>query len=109
MNRPRMETTMTRTICILATLVAVATAGPADAHPKRTLSRIGGTEAGPIIGGLVANNGYYAYGPYYRPGPLVGFSPLYGPAYPITPGCYLQRQRIWTTYGWVWRRAPICY
>jgi len=21
----------------------------------------------------------------------------------------LQRQRIWTEYGWQWRAAPICY
>jgi hypothetical protein len=101
---------MNRTICILGIAAALATAlaGPADARAKRALDRIGGTEAGPIVGGLVANNGYYAYGPYYAPG-LVGISGLYGPAYPVAPGCYLQRQRIWTTYGWVWRQAPICY
>jgi hypothetical protein len=67
------------------------------------------TFAGPIIGGIAANNGYYAYGPYYSPAPFRGFSPLYGPAYPYPAGCYLQRQRIWTEYGWRWRVAPICY
>jgi hypothetical protein len=101
---------MTGTIRALpvAAAMALALVAPADARGKRAAARIGGAEAGPIIGGLVANNGYYAYGPYYRPG-LVGISGLFGPAVPVTPGCYLQRQRIWTTYGWVWRQAPICY
>jgi hypothetical protein len=65
--------------------------------------------AGPIIGGIAANNGYYAYGPYHWPGSALGWSPLYGPAVPVPPGCYMQRQRIWTEYGWRWRLAPICY
>ncbi len=100
---------MIRTAYILALTAALATAiaGPAEARAKR-LPKVGGTEAGPIIGGMVANNGYYAYGPYYAPG-FVGVSGLYGPALPVAPGCYLQRQRIWTTFGWVWRQAPICY
>lgn len=97
-----------RTVCIVGAVVAAALAAPADARTKHALPRVGGKQAGPIIGGIVANNGYYAYGPYYAPG-LVGISGLYGPALPITPGCYQQRQRIWTTFGWVWRQAPICY
>jgi hypothetical protein len=65
--------------------------------------------AGPIVGGVAANNGYYAYGPYYWAGVPIGWSPLFGPAVPVSPGCYIQRQRIWTEYGWRWRQAPICY
>ncbi len=95
-------------VLVLAAGVGVA-AAQADGTTRRAPARPGGTEAGPIVGGLVANNGYYAYGPYYAPGPFVGFSRLFGPAYPVTPGCYIQRQRIWTDYGWVWRQAPICY
>ena len=65
--------------------------------------------AGPIVGGVAANNGYYAYGPYYWAGAPLGWSSLFGPAVPVAPGCYIQRQRIWTEYGWRWRQAPICY
>jgi len=65
--------------------------------------------AGPIVGGIAANNGYYAYGPYSWPGLPLRWSPLFGPAVPVPPGCYIQRQRIWTEYGWRWREAPICY
>jgi hypothetical protein len=65
--------------------------------------------AGPIVGGMAANNGYYDYGPYYWAGVPVGWSSLFGPAVPVSPGCYIQRQRIWTEYGWRWRQAPICY
>jgi hypothetical protein len=103
---------MGRIVFILAIAAAIASAtlaSAAEVRAKRGPAKLGGTAAGPIIGGLVANNGYYAYGPYYAPGPLIGSSRLYGPALPVTPGCYTQRQRIWTDYGWVWRRAPICY
>lgn len=65
--------------------------------------------AGPIVGGAAANNGYYAYGPYASPGAPLPWSRLYGPAVPVAPGCWMQRQRIWTEYGWRWRTAPICY
>lgn len=82
----------------------------------RTRTRYPAAEqiAGPIIGGLAANNGYYAYGPYAGPGSPVAWralpwSDLYGPAVPVTPGCYMQRQRVWTDYGWRWRTGPICY
>lgn len=65
--------------------------------------------AGPVVGGIAANNGYYAYGPYSWAGSPLRWSPLFGPAVPVPPGCYIQRQRIWTEYGWRWRQAPICY
>lgn len=88
---------------MLSMLAALAAAPGVEARPRERV------EAGPIIGGSAANNGYYAYGPYYWPGSAVGFSPLYGPTAPVAPGCYMQRQRIWTEYGWRWRTAPICY
>jgi hypothetical protein len=95
---------MTRTLAAVAVVLAVVMLAPsAEARAKRT------APAGPIVGGIAANNGYYAYGPYYAPGPYLGWSPLLGPALPVPAGCYLQRQRIWTEYGWRWRTAPICY
>lgn len=95
----------------LAALVLGVTAGlaaAADIAPGSGAGR-GRIVAGPIIGGTVANNGFYAYGPYETAGPPLPWSPLYGPAVPVAPGCYMQRQRIWTEYGWRWRSAPICY
>lgn len=83
-------------------------AGAADIVPRGYAGH-GGEVAGPIIGGTVANNGYYAYGPYTGPGAPLPWSSLYGPAVPVAPGCTLQRQRIWTEYGWRWRAAPLCY
>lgn len=86
-----------------AGLAALAMATAAEAGRRNRVV------AGPIVGGIAANNGYYAYGPYYRPGSALGWSPLFGPAVPVPPGCYMQRQRLWTEYGWQWRTAPICY
>jgi hypothetical protein len=57
---------------------------------------------GAIVGGAIASqNGYY-YGPGY-----------YGPAYVADPGyygppCYWQRQRFWDGYGWRVRNVRIC-
>jgi hypothetical protein len=89
-------------------LFATTWAGAADIGPRRHAG-YGGEVAGPIIGGTVANNGYYAYGPYAGPGTPLPWSNLYGPAVPVAPGCFMQRQRIWTEYGWRWRAAPLCY
>ncbi len=94
-----------KTLTFLAALLAIVALAPsAEARARRPA-----VLAGPIIGGIAANNGYYAYGPYYAPGLVLGWSGLYGPAIPVAPGCYLQRQRLWTEYGWRWRTAPICY
>jgi hypothetical protein len=92
-----------RIIASTAVLVVLAVSTEAEAGGRDRVV------AGPIIGGMAANNGYYAYGPYYWPGSALRWSPLYGPAVPVAPGCYMQRQRIWTEYGWQWRAAPICY
>ena len=98
-------------ISILLVVVAVTLLGAAPHVYAQSLDRSPGNApvAGPIVGGVAANNGYYAYGPYYWPGVPIGWSHLFGPALPVSPGCYIQRQRIWTEYGWRWRQAPICY
>lgn len=103
----------------MAVAAGLALAGPAVADGgagARPRARSPAAEqiAGPIIGGLAANNGYYAYGPYAAPGGPVAWralpwSDLYGPAVPVAPGCWMQRQRVWTDYGWRWRTGPICY
>ena len=99
--------TLTFLAAFLAALLAIVALAPsADARARRPAARV---LAGPIIGGMAANNGYYAYGPYDAPGSALGWSGLYGPTIPVPPGCYLQRQRLWTEYGWRWRTAPICY
>lgn len=92
-------------IACAALLNVVAGTGEAWAGPRER----GRVVAGPIVGGTAANNGYYAYGPYSWPGSSLPVSPLFGPTLPVPPGCYMQRQRIWTEYGWRWRAAPICY
>jgi hypothetical protein len=95
---------------LLTALVALfAMAQDAQAGQRGEQRARGRIVAGPIIGGIAANNGYYAYGPYYWPGSALGWSALYGPTMSVAPGCYRQRQRIWTEYGWRWREAPICY
>ena len=99
---------------ILSSVLMTGPAEAADSRPERRAPKAAGPRvagpmvAGPIVGGIAANNGYYAYGPYARTGTLP-WSPLYGPALPVRPGCWLQRQRLWTEYGWRWRVAPICY
>ncbi|MBK5961760.1 hypothetical protein CCR97_26655 [Rhodoplanes elegans] len=95
----------------LGVAVMIATPALADGSAGRAAPRV---VAGPIVGGLAANNGYYAYGPYAAPGSPVAWralpwSDLYGPAVPVAPGCWMQRQRVWTEYGWRWRTGPICY
>ncbi|EJW13388.1 hypothetical protein A33M_3808 [Rhodovulum sp. PH10] len=106
---------------LLAGLLATATALPANAAD---LHRAGPTHharakvsAGPIVGGIVANTGNYAYGPYVVADPLAAPAPRPWPGpvvrpgvvLPVPPGCFVARRRIWTEYGWRWRTAPICY
>jgi hypothetical protein len=52
---------------------------------------IGGLAAGAIIGSAIAPR------PYYGPGPVY-----------YAPGCYWTRERIWTDWGWRWRRVRVC-
>jgi hypothetical protein len=100
-----------RLLAAVAIAISIVAATPAFAEGKRSRTIAPGTIAGPIIGGVAANNGYYAYGPYTWPSwaGILPQNPLYGPAVPMQPGCFVQRQRIWTEYGWRWREAPICY
>ena len=88
----------------LACLVTASLAHAADIGPRRGDYPAYG--AGPIIGGLAANNGYYAYGPYYGPGyGYYGYGPdYYGPAYAYNgPGYYggpYWRHRYWHRHYW---------
>lgn len=108
--RPPSRRRTNRTLLLAGAVALFGTAGAdaADIAP-RGYAGYGGEVAGPIIGGTVANNGYYAYGPYTGPGAPLPWSNFYGPAVPVAPGCSMQRQRIWTEYGWRWRVAPLCY
>jgi hypothetical protein len=78
----------------------------------------GGLAAGALIGSALAGPRYYGpyygyrsyYGPayaYYGPRPYY----RYGPGYAYVGGPYAYRdcvrRRVWTPYGWRWRRA--CY
>jgi hypothetical protein len=56
---------------------------------------VGGLAAGALIGGALAGPRYY--GGYYGSGPYYG----YARAYDCPP------RRVWTPYGWRWRR--VCY
>ncbi|MDQ2082476.1 hypothetical protein RA307_20000 [Xanthobacteraceae bacterium Astr-EGSB] len=83
----------------------------------------GGLAAGALIGSAIAGPRYYApyygygyrpyyayYGPrpYYRPRPYYGYAPGFayvGGPYAYYRGC--SNRRVWTPYGWRWRR--VCY
>ena len=88
---------------------------------------IGGLAAGALIGSALAGPRYYApyygygYRPYYRPRyayygprPYYGQRSYYGyaPGFAYVGGPYAYyrgctNRRVWTPYGWRWRRA--CY
>jgi len=80
---------------VLATVAAPQKAEARHGHIAGAI--IGGLAAGALIG--AAANGYYGGGPYYAyaPGPY-----YYGPA------CYWTHQRVWTGWGWRWRRVRVC-
>ena len=83
-------------LAAIATIGVAAVAAPQQAEARfRAGPFIGGLAAGAIIGGALVGPryGYGYYGGYYDDGPYA-----YG-------GCY--RQRIWTPYGWRFRR--VCY
>jgi|SRR5512135_28288 hypothetical protein len=95
---------------LIATAAAAALTIATVAAPQQAEAR-GGRIAAGVIGGLAAGaligaaaNGYYGgyYGPgpyYYGPGPYAAY---YG------PDCYWTRHRVWTDYGWRWRRVRVC-
>jgi hypothetical protein len=81
-------------------VATVAAPQEAQARHGRNAAIIGGIAAGALLGAAVANGPYYAYNPvpyYYGPSPY-----YYG------PGCYWTRQRVWTHWGWRWRRVRVC-
>jgi len=88
------------------TVSAVAIPAPAQAQRGVAAGVAAGLLGGAIIGGAIASqNGYY-YGPgHYAPG-------YGGPAYVVDPGygesCIWQRQRFWDGYGWRVRSVRVC-
>ena len=70
-------------------------------------------------GGYHGYHGYYGnrYGNYHRPyygygynGPCYqGYAPYYHNAYYGSYGCYWSSHRVWTAYGWHWRRVRVCH
>ncbi len=91
----------------VATLAVSAVTIPAPAHARGLGAGVAaGLLGGAIIGGAIASqNGYY-YGPgYYGPGygvPAYVEDPDYGPP------CFWQRQRFWDGYGWRGRSVRVC-
>jgi len=102
---------MTGTLTTLAAAGAIAVAAiaaptSAEARGGRIAAGvIGGLAAGAIIGSAVGAPYYYGGGPYYgyADGPYYGDGPYY--AY---GGCGWHRERVWTPYGWRFRRVPNC-
>lgn len=107
------------TVCIAS--LAIGAPKPAEARNGGAVAAgvIGGLAAGAIIGGAT-RGGYYGGSGYgYSGGPGYGYydAPAYG--YSTAPtysgysgsdygGCYVQRQRVWTDYGWRIRRVRVC-
>lgn len=100
----------------LAALAAVALTGaivaaPAPAQAQRGVAAgvAAGVIGGALLGGAIASqNGYY-YGPGYY-GPSYGYGPGYYVASPsyYESDCVWQRQRFWDGYGWRVRRVRVC-
>jgi hypothetical protein len=97
------EDNMHKAFTGLAMAAAVAVAVTATTSPSEARWRhgwgwgpgiVGGLAAGALIGGALAPR-YYGPGPYYA----------YGPGPYAYGECY--RRRVWTEYGWRWRR--VCY
>lgn len=94
---------------LIATAAAAALTIATVAAPQKAEARhghiagavIGGLAAGALLGAAAANGPYYyGGGPYYYgPGPYAAY---YG------PDCYWTRHRVWTGYGWGWRRVRVC-
>ena len=107
---------------VIVTAAAAAIAASTFGLPKAAEARNGGAIAAGVIGGLAAGaiiggaaqGGYYGGSGYgYYGGPAYGYSTGYyaAPAYGYSngyAGCYIQRQRVWTDYGWRIRRVRIC-
>src|SRR5262245_19333752 len=98
---------MKKTMMVLAAaatlgITAMAAPQPAEARGGRVAAGvIGGLAVGALLGGAVAasQGGYYApYGYYSGPAAYPGYY----------PGCYWQRQQVWTGYAWAVRRVQVC-
>jgi hypothetical protein len=107
---------MTKSLTTLAAAALIAGAAltapsPADARGGRVAAGIiGGIAAGALIAGAAGAYGPYPYG-YYGSAPAYAYGPYpaYAPGPYYAPGCYLQRQRVWNGWTWVWQRVRVCY
>ena len=91
-------------LAAVATLAVSAAATPAQAQRGVGVGIAAGLLGGALVGGAIASqNGYY-YGP--------GYGYYGGPAYVADPGygppCVWQRQRFWDGYGWRVRSVRVC-
>jgi hypothetical protein len=101
---------MKKTLVALAAIAILAgsvVAAPAPAHAQRGVAAgvAAGLIGGALVGGAIASqNGYY-YGPGYydAPGYYAADPTYYGPP------CVWQRQRFWDGYGWRVRNVRVCY
>jgi hypothetical protein len=90
-----MKKTLT-VIAAAATLIVASVAAPQQAearHGRIAAGVIGGLAAGAIIGGALASQPRYYYGP--------------GPVY-YRPHCYWTRERWWNGWRWNHRRVRVC-
>jgi hypothetical protein len=95
-----MKKILIATAAATALIASVAAPEQAQARYGRNAAIIGGVAAGALLGAAVANGPYYGPGPYaYGPGPYAAY---YG------PDCYWTRHRVWTDYGWRYRRVRVC-
>jgi hypothetical protein len=92
---------MKKTLTIIAaaaTLAIASVAAPQQAEARChgcgvAAGVVGGLAAGAIVGGALASQPRY----YYGPGPV-----YYG------PHCYWTRERWWNGYRWRHRRVRVC-
>lgn len=94
---------MMKTLTVLATAGVLALGTVAMPQQAEARGRGGAVAAG-VIGGLAA--GAIIGSAINRPAYGYGY---YGPSYAAYPGCYWQRQRVETPYGWRWQRVRVCY
>jgi hypothetical protein len=100
---------MKKTLMALAAVatLAVSALAPAPAHAQRWVPGVAaGLIGGAIVGGAIASQNPYYYGP--------GYGYYGGPAYVASPGyyddgCTWRRQRFWDGYGWRIRNVRVCY
>lgn len=87
--RRTLSTLATAAVLSLAVVAIPQSAQAAPRHHHGGGAFIGGLAAGAILGGALGGPGYYGY--YGGPGYYGGYGQCW-------------RERVWTDYGWRWRR-----